>query len=308
MFGTCPRNESRNVPFHGDGRSAPTAAGILMIDKHSSIPALESCRTGGTENGLRQIDARTLAELLLENSQLRQELRRVRMSALHLDGGVDMEDQAASLAHEIKQPIASAALDAGACLRWLQHVPPDLGRARAAATRMISDARRAADVVDCVLSLYRRGAFKREPVDVNDMIRGIVPQLRDLAGRSRVSVHTDLDPQLPRVSADFVQLQQVLINLMINGIEAMHDTGGELTVTSGTAEDGQILVAVSDLGIGLPAGRIDHVFEAFFTTKPEGNGLGLSISRTIIESHGGRLWASTNAEKGATFRFTLPAD
>jgi signal transduction histidine kinase len=171
---------------------------------------------------------------------------------------------------------------------------------------MISDAKRAADIIDRVRSLYQKGTFKREPVDVNDIIRGVVPLLGDLAAQDSVSVHTKLDPELPMVSVDFVQLQQVLINLMINGIEAMHNAGGELTVSSRTAEDGQILVSVSDTGIGLPAGGIDHVFEAFFTTKPEGTGLGLSISRTIVELHGGRLWAGANAGRGATFQFTLP--
>ena len=136
----------------------------------------------------------------------------------------------------------------------------------------------------------------------------MVPLLRDLATLNSVSVHVELDPELPMVSADFVQLQQVLLNLMLNGIEAMHDVGGELTVTSVITGDGQILVAVNDTGIGLPTGAIDHIFEAFVTTKPEGTGLGLSISRAIVELHGGRLWAGTNGGRGAIFQFTLPGD
>jgi signal transduction histidine kinase len=310
MFDIDPGNGSRDVSFQGrDRHFATVATGILMVGQHSTIldASVKGCGIGDEQNRLRQINARTLAEILLENIQLQQELRRLRMSALHADGIVGMGDHAASLAHEIKQPIAAAASDADVCLRWLRHDPPDLQRARSAATRMINDAKRAADIVDRMRSLYRKGSFKREPVDVNDMIRGIVPLLRDLAAQNSVSVHTKLDPTLPMVSADFVQLQQVLLNLMINGIEAMHETGGELTVTSRTTEDGQILVAVSDVGIGFPVGGINHIFEAFFTTKPEGTGLGLSISRTIVELHGGRLWAGSNAGRGATFQFTLPA-
>ncbi|HVN17965.1 MAG TPA: ATP-binding protein [Dongiaceae bacterium] len=301
---------SHDVSIPVDGRSAAVDVGILMIGQHSSnLGDFENIRgTGDQGGGLRKIDPRTVSEILLENIQLHQELRRLRTSEVHPDGVASMGDQAASLAHEIKQPIAAAALDARVCLRWLRHDPPDLQQAREAATRVVSDAHRAADIVDRVRSLCRMGTFKREPVDANDVIRGIVPLLHDLSAQNSVSVHTGLDPELPMVSADFVQLQQVLINLMTNGIEAMHDTGGELTVTSRTTEEGEIVIAVSDTGIGLPAGEIDQIFEAFFTTKTEGTGLGLSISRAIVELHGGRLWAGTNAGRGATFQFTLPVD
>jgi signal transduction histidine kinase len=131
--------------------------------------------------------------------------------------------------------------------------------------------------------------------------------LHDRANRTSISIRTELDPGLPRIKADRVQLQQVLMNLMLNGIEAMKDVSGELTVTSKRAEDGQLLISVNDSGIGLPRGEMEHIFEAFVTTKPQGTGMGLSISRRIIESHGGRLWATSNSGRGATFQFTLPS-
>ncbi len=310
MFDINPGNGTCNISLEGDGNLASVAAGASMSGQRSSILDIRDKGDGtrDEDNGLRQVNTRTSAEILLENIQLHQELRRLRMNALRRDGMVGMGDQAAAMAHEIKQPITAAALDAGACLRWLRHDPPDLPRAREAAARMVNDVKRTAEIVDRVRSLYQLGTFKREPLDLNDVIRGMVPLLRDLATLNSVSVHVELDPELPMVSADFVQLQQVLLNLMLNGIEAMHDVGGELTVTSVITGDGQILVAVNDTGIGLPTGAIDHIFEAFVTTKPEGTGLGLSISRAIVELHGGRLWAGTNGGRGAIFQFTLPGD
>jgi len=289
-------------PFQGELLSASAEADV-------SCDLYTSKRSRGTEDqvdGLRQIKARSIAQILLENIQLQHELRRLRMSGVHADGLTSMEDQVASLAHEIKQPISAATVEAGSCLSFLQPDQMDLQQAREAATMMIVATKRAADIVDRMRSLYRRGNFRRRSVNVNDMICAIVPLLSDLAATNSVSIHTELDPSLPMGCADFVQLQQVLINLMTNGIEAMHDTGGALTVRSEMADDGCILVAVSDEGIGLPPGATDQIFEAFFTTKSEGTGLGLSISRTIVELHGGRLWAGTNAARGAIFQFTLP--
>lgn len=304
MFNINPGSSGCTFPFQGELRSASATAGTsgdLYTSKRS--------RGSGDEvDGLRQIKARSLAQILLENIQLQQELRRLRMSGVHAGGLTSMEDQVASLAHEIKQPISAATVEAGSCLSFLQPDRLDLQQAREAATMMIVATKRAADIVDRMRSLYRRGTFKRKPVNVNDMICAIVPLLSDLAATNSVSIHTELDPALPMGCADFVQLQQVLINLMTNGIEAMHNTGGRLTVTSKTAEDGHILIAVSDQGVGLPPDGTNQVFEAFFTTKQEGTGLGLSISRTIVELHGGRLWAGTNTGRGAIFQFTLPTN
>jgi PAS domain S-box-containing protein len=219
-----------------------------------------------------------------------------------------MGELAASLAHEIKQPIAGIALNAESGLRWISREPPGLEQARQALSRIINDAKRADNIVNRNRSLYSRGAPQREPVDLNEVIQEIVVMLRDAAGRHDIVIRTDLDATLPTTTADRVQLQQVLMNLVLNGIEAMQERSGELRVASQRAEDGQLLISVSDSGIGFLGESPERIFEAFFTTKPRGTGMGLSISRRIIESHGGRLWASPNTGLGATFQFTLPND
>ena len=217
-----------------------------------------------------------------------------------------MGELAASLGHEIQQPIAAASINARAGLRWLQREPPEIVEARQSVSRIANDVDRAAGIIDRNRSLYRRGTPQHEPIDLNEIIRQMVVLLHDAANRHSISIRTDLDAALPTTTADRVQLQQVVMNLMLNGIEAMQDESGELSVTSKKTEDGQLLISVSDLGIGLPEEEPERIFEAFFTTKPQGTGMGLSISRRIIESHGGRLWASPNTGRGATFQFTLP--
>jgi PAS domain S-box-containing protein len=217
-----------------------------------------------------------------------------------------MGELAASLGHEINQPIGAAAINARACSRWLQREPPEIEEARQTASRIVSDLARVGDIIQRNRSLYRRGMPRREPIDLNEIIRQMVILLHDAANRQSISIQTDLDAALPTTTADHVQLQQVLMNLMLNGIEAMQDESGELSVRSTRTEDGQLLISVSDSGTGLPGEEPERIFEAFFTTKPQGTGMGLSISRRIIESHGGRLWASPNTGRGATFQFTLP--
>jgi signal transduction histidine kinase len=173
---------------------------------------------------------------------------------------------------------------------------------------MTSNVMRAADIIDRVRSLYTRGTPQREPVDLNDLIEEMIGLLHPTASRRAISIHTDLDSDLAMITADRVQLQQVLMNLMLNSIEAMKQTGGKLTLCSKSTADGQILISVSDSGIGLPGQEPERVFEAFFTTKSQGTGMGLSISRRIIDAHGGRLWASNNPGRGATFQFSLPIE
>ena len=215
---------------------------------------------------------------------------------------------AASLAHEIKQPISAALTNAKTSIRWLKRDTPDIAEACEAASRMANDTTRAAEIIDRIRSLYRRDTLKRKPLDVNEVIREIIVLLHDKVTRTSISIRSELDPGLPPITADRVQLQQVLMNLMLNGIEAMKDVSGELTITSKRAEDGQLLVSVTDSGTGIAPEQANKIFDAFFTTKPQGTGMGLSISRRIIESHGGCIWASANSGRGATFHFTLPAD
>jgi len=236
----------------------------------------------------------------------RERLRQLQADLAHVTRVSTMGELTASLAHEIKQPIGAAVTNAQACLRLIDRPEPDLLEAREAAVEMIKDARRAADIIEHVRSLFRKDSSPREIVDVNEIVRGMLAMLQKEANRHSVRMSPDLTSGLTEVMADRVQLQQVLMNLMLNGIEAMRDTTGELSIKSQLSEDGQVLISVSDTGVGLPAENADQIFNAFFTTKSQGTGLGLAITRSIIESHGGRVWAVSNPGPGATFQFTLP--
>jgi PAS domain S-box-containing protein len=230
----------------------------------------------------------------------------LRQDLAHVNRVTSMGQLTASLAHEIKQPIGAAVTNADTCVRFLDRDEPDVREAREAALEMAKDARRAAQIIDGVRSLYRKGSSQRHIVDVNEAIGEIVVILHNEAIRHSVTIHTELAEGFPRVMADRIQLQQVFMNLMLNGIQAMKETGGVLTVKSQVGQDGRVLISVSDTGVGLPAENADQIFNAFFTTKPQGSGMGLAISRSIIESHGGRVWATANEGRGASFNFTLP--
>jgi PAS domain S-box-containing protein len=239
----------------------------------------------------------------------RERLRQVQADLAHISRATTMGELTASLAHEINQPIAAAATDARTCLRWLAREQPDIGEARESAARMVNAVTRAADIITRLRQLFKKGAPQTNLVDVSEVIQEMVVLLRSEASRHSVSILAELSEGLPRVVADRVQLQQVLMNLMLNGIEAMQDTnsGGQLTIRSLRDGGGQLLISVSDTGMGLPPDQADQIFSAFFSTKAQGTGMGLSISRSIIESHGGRLWATSNSGPGATFSFTLPS-
>jgi PAS domain S-box-containing protein len=236
----------------------------------------------------------------------RERLRQLEADLAHINRVSMMGELAASLAHEIKQPIGAAVTNAEACLRLLDRDQPDLPEAREAVAEMVSDARRAAAIIDRVRSLYRKGSSQLEMVAVNEVIGEMVVILRNEANRYSVVMHTNLAEGLPTVMADRVQLQQVLMNLMLNGIEAMRERSGELSIKSQLVEVGQLLISVTDTGVGLPSENVDKIFDAFFTTKSQGTGLGLAITRSIVEAHGGRIWATANSGRGSTFFFTLP--
>src|ERR1700733_5259984 len=239
----------------------------------------------------------------------RDRLRQLEANLAHTNGGTMLGGLASSLAHELNQPITAAITSANACLRWLGHNPPDLERARAAATRIENDGSRAAEIIHRLRAFYKTGAPpKLELVDVNQVAGEMLALLRNEADRHSISLRTELALQLPQIMADRVQLQQVLMNLLLNGIEAITDGYGEVTIRSQSTEQGLLLISVTDTGVGLPSEKPDRLFSAFYTTKPQGTGMGLAISRSIIEAHGGRLWATVNAERGATFHFTLPAE
>jgi predicted ATPase/signal transduction histidine kinase len=237
----------------------------------------------------------------------RERLRRTQAELEQMSRVSTLGELTASLAHEIKQPIGAAVTNADACMRLLHRDQPDIDEARAAALEMAKDAKRAADIIDRVRSLFQKGTSQRDVVDVNEVIEEMIVMLQNEAKEHSVALRTDLFEGLPNVMADRVQLQQVLMNLMLNGIEAMQDTIGELSIKSQLGDDGQLLISVADTGVGLPAGKVDRLFDAFFTTKSQGTGLGLAITRSIVESHGGRIWATSNSGRGATFKFTLPS-
>jgi PAS domain S-box-containing protein len=265
--------------------------GVPLRDQHGSI-----VKWYGT---LTDIEDRKRAE------QEREKLRELEADLAHINRVSTLGEMAASLAHEIKQPIAAAITSANSCIEWLAHEPPNLDRARAAASKIDKYGNRAAEIIDRIRSFYTKSPPQRELVDVNGIIEEILTLLKCEADRYSVAMRAELAAEQPKIMADRVQLQQVLMNLMLNAIEAMRDEGGEITVKS-QLQDGRLQFSVSDTGVGLPAEKMDQIFSAFFTTKPQGSGMGLAISRSIVESHGGRLWATANGGRGATFHFILP--
>jgi len=238
--------------------------------------------------------------------QEREKLRKLEAELAHMNRVSTMGEMAASLAHEVKQPIAAAVMNAEVCLELLQRDQADIPELTDATSAMLRSAKRAADIIDSVRSLTRRGTPKREVVVVNDVIREIDALLQNQARQYSVGVHLQLKENAPCVMGDRVQLQQVVMNLMLNAIEAMNDAGGELVVRSEITDTGHVLIAVSDTGVGLPKENEGHIFEAFFTTKSQGSGMGLAVSRSIVESHGGWMWATGNPGRGATFYVQLP--
>jgi signal transduction histidine kinase len=219
-----------------------------------------------------------------------------------------MGELAASLVHELSQPISGAATNAGTCLRSLEREEPDLEVARRAVTRLARDVQRANEIIGRIRTQFEKGTASKQTFDVNEIIPETVALLRDEAARHRIAVRTQMAANLPQIVGDRLQLQQVTMNLILNSIEAMKDVDGrrEIIIQSQRAEGGQILVSFTDTGIGIPPPIVEQIFDPFFTTKPQGTGMGLRICRSIIEAHGGRLWAVSSSGRGATFQFCLP--
>src|SRR6266487_258507 len=245
---------------------------------------------------------------LSERKRAEEALRKARADLAHINRVTTMGELTASLAHEVNQPIAAAVTNANACLRWLTSDPPNLEEARASALSIVKDGMRAAEIISRIRLLFEKGTPQRELVDVNEIIREMIVLLRGEVMRHSISVRAELAADLPQVMGDRVQLQQVMMNLITNNIDAMKDVDGtrELAIKSQRAEHEQLMVRVSDTGVGLPPQQADQIFSAFFTTKPHGTGMGLSISRSIVESHSGRLWAANNSSRGASFHIILP--
>jgi len=243
-----------------------------------------------------------------ESKAVEEALTRARMALAHTARVTTLSALTASIAHEINQPIAAVITSAGACLRWLNRDQPEVQRAREAAMRIEDDGKRASEIITHLKAFYKKDVSpQREMVSVNDLVGEMLVLLRSEADRHSVVMHTEMAADLPSLSADRVLLQQVLMNLMLNGMEAMSERGGELKIST-RREGGEVMVSVSDKGVGIPADKMEEIFNAFVTTKAGGTGMGLAISSTIIESHGGRLWATVNPGRGATFHFTLPTE
>jgi C4-dicarboxylate-specific signal transduction histidine kinase len=260
-------------------------------------------------NVCRDITKQKRAEAeALENDR---RYREMQMELAHANRVATMGQLTASIAHEVNQPIAATVTNAEAALRWLHAGSLHLDQVQQSLTSIVEDATRAAEVIDRIRALMKKAPPRKDRLEINGVILEIVEITRGEAMKYGISVLTELADHLPVVEADRVQLQQVLLNLIVNALDAMgapNEGPRQLLISTGKGETSGVLVAVQDSGPGLEAAMLERVFESFYTTKPTGLGLGLSICRSITEAHGGRLWASTNQRRGATFQFTLPGD
>jgi C4-dicarboxylate-specific signal transduction histidine kinase len=260
-----------------------------------------------------RVDERT-SELREANETLRErgeELQRVQTELAHVTRVMTLGELTASIAHEVNQPLAAIVTNGNATLRWLAGARPNLHEARQAVERIIKDSYRASEVIARIRAFVKKRAPRNDLVDLNEVIVEVFALAQNQARQSHVDLKRELNDDLPLVHGDRVQLQQVILNLIVNGLEAIaksKDGARELLVSSNQDEAEDVMVAVSDSGEGLDPAKLESVFEAFFTTKSEGMGMGLAISRTIIEAHGGRLWATANSPRGAVFQFTLPTN
>ncbi len=235
-------------------------------------------------------------------------LREAQAELAHVTRAMTMGELKASIAHEINQPLAAVVANANACLRWLAGAVPNLDEAREAVGRIVRDGNRASDVIGRIRALFKKSDDEKALLDMNEVIHEVVGLIQSEIQKNGVALGMALALGLPRVMGDRVQLQQVILNLVMNGIEAMSavtDRPRDLVIRSDPYESDKVLIAVQDSGIGLNPESLDHLFAAFFTTKSKGMGMGLAISRSIVENHGGRLWAVPNNGPGATFQFTL---
>ena len=251
------------------------------------------------------------ATIALESTRRERQYREMQSELAHANRVATMGQLTASIAHEIKQPIATARTNAAAALRFLDKSPPDVAEVREAVNCIVDDTDRASDVVDRIGSLIKKAPPRKEVVDLNAAILEVTALTHSEAVKTGVTVGTQLAGELPRIQCDRVQLQQVMLNLIVNAIQSMsgvEDGNRELHISTVSIEPEGVCVAVRDTGHGLRPESLPRLFEPFYTTKPDGMGMGLSICRSIIEAHGGRLWATRCEPRGALFQFTIPAD
>jgi C4-dicarboxylate-specific signal transduction histidine kinase len=257
---------------------------------------------------LRQANEQLQAEMA-ERKRAEEAFHAIQANLAHLSRVMTMSELTTSIAHEVNQPLAAVVTNGDACRRWLSLSPPNVERARHSAAQIIQEATRASAVIKRVRDLSRKAIAQPENLDINQVIDEVLGLLASELAQNRVQISTDFGSVLPTIIGDRVQLQQVVLNLIVNAIEALkpvQDRARRIRVSSRVNAPRAVEVSVRDNGVGMKASELEHLFEAFFTTKPRGLGMGLSISRTIIESHGGRLWAEANPEFGAAFHFELP--
>jgi len=275
---------------------------LIAFSTAASVTSYVMLQRKRVEDALRESEQRRRAD------QAEQALHEAQVELAHVGRVMSLGELTTSIAHEINQPLAGVVTNAQASLRWLNYEPPRLDEVRSAVERIVRDGNRASDVIRRIRAIAKKADPQKVLLDINDVIQeGVSLVRREILSRG-VSLRTEFAPALPPVIGDRVQLQQVLINLMMNGVEAMAaitDRAREILVRS-QQHDEQVLVAVRDSGVGINPENIERLFNAFYTTKPAGLGIGLSISRSIIAAHGGRLWVSPNEGRGATFQFTLP--
>jgi PAS domain S-box-containing protein len=284
--------------FRKDGSRVPVLIGAATFEE------------GGNQGVAFVLDltGRKRAEAEARESELR--YREMQMELVHANRLTTMGQFTASIAHEVNQPIAATVINAEAALSWLNVKPPDLDEVRRVLACVVSDAKRAGDVISSLRDLVKKTPARNDRIEINGAIREVIELIRGDAVKKGVSVYMELADGLPLVQGNRVQLQQVTLNLIVNAIEAMsarNEGPRELMIGTVTAESGGVLATVRDSGPGLSPATLKHVFQSFYTTKPAGMGLGLSICRSIVEAHGGRLWASANVPRGAVFQFTVPA-
>ena len=273
----------------------------------SRVPVL----LGATTFGDKQDEGVAFVLDLTERKHAEEALRKAQVELAHVTRVTTLGELTASIAHEVNQPLAAVIANAEACLRWLDHEIPDLDEARGSLEWIINDGNRASEVIRRVRALAKKTDIEKAPLNVNDVAKEVVALVQRELISLQVSLRMELASALPTILGDRVQVQQVIINLVMNGIEAMQsvtDRPRELMIRSAQEETRWVLVSVTDCGVGIAAENADRLFNTFFTTKASGMGMGLSICRSIIEAHGGRLWATANVPHGATFQFTLPVN
>jgi len=285
---------------------------FALAKRHRSWDVIETAGLKQAKAEIKRLNDELEQRVVERTSQLMlasEALREAQMELAHVNRVTTMGQLVASIAHEVNQPVTGAVTQAYAALGWLGAQPPDLEEARQALDQIIEDGIRASEVINRIRALIRKAPLRSDELDVNDVILEVSAMTRSEVLRNGISLRTQLASGLPVIRGDRVQLQQVILNLIVNAIEATSGANGgarEVLISSRKDASNGMLVAVRDSGLGLDPKNIDHLFDAFYTTKPGGMGMGLSICRSIIEAHGGRVWATANVPRGAVFQFTLP--